>query len=177
MPDIDIRSARPDDADAVIDLLGDLNEHERVPRPDASTRERLRVDGFSPRARFDVLVAEHKGIVTGFALFFETYCSFLARPVLYLDAMFVLPEWRGRHLGARLFRGLAHEAIARGCPRVEWAVYGFNDLAVTFYDRMGAVPVCEWDPDRPRDREWRIYRLEGEALHAAAERAMAPIAS
>jgi len=166
---VTIRTAQRNDAEAVIELLGDLNEYEGVSRPDAETRARLWQDGFGPSPRFQVLVAVQDETVVGFALYFEMYCSFLANPVLFLDGMYVKPEVRGKHAGSGLFYELAKKAVEGGCPRMEWTVYGFHDVAVVFYERMHGTPVFEWDANRAKD--FRVYRLEGDALLTAAGRA------
>ena len=155
-----IRPARPDDAETLLALIGALAEYERLPPPAADARERLREDGFGARRRFEVLLAEAGAppAAVGYALFFETYSSFLALPTLFLEDLFVLPSARGGGHGRALFRAVAREARERGCGRMEWSVLGWNRLAREFYDRQGAVPLEEWQP----------YRLEGDALARVA---------
>jgi len=156
-----VRAATAADAPVLLDLVDALADYEKLARPDPSARERLVRDAFGPAARVDVLVAEAGGSAAGYALVFETYSSFLARPTLYLEDLFVLPARRGEGHGQRLFRAVAHEAVRRGCARVEWAVLRWNRLAIDFYDRIGGTPM----------EEWQHYRLDGERLAAVAARA------
>jgi GNAT superfamily N-acetyltransferase len=155
-----VRKARRDDASRVLELVDALADYERLPRPDAGARERLLRDGFGPSPRFDLLVGERDGVLAGYALFFETYSSFLARPTLYLEDLFVHPDHRKSGLGLALFRAVASEAVRRECGRMEWAVLTWNRLAIDFYERLGAVAL----------EEWRTFRLAGDALGAVAQR-------
>jgi GNAT superfamily N-acetyltransferase len=106
-----------------------------------------------------VLVAEDAGRVVGFALFFHNYSTFVGRPGLYLEDLFVEPAHRGRGHGKALFAALARLAVERGCGRVEWAVLNWNQPALDFYKRLGAVPLDEWC----------TYRLAGDSLRRLAE--------
>ena len=153
-----VRKARHEDAPRVLELVDALADYERLPRPDAGARERLLRDGFGPSPRFDLLVGERDGAPVGYALFFETYSSFLARPTLYLEDLFVLPAWRGHGVGRRLLGHLAAIAIERGCGRMEWCVLDWNESAIGFYRRLGARVLDDW----------RICRLTGDALSRAA---------
>jgi GNAT superfamily N-acetyltransferase len=155
-----VRQARHDDAPRILELVDALADYERLPRPDAGARERLRRDGFGPSPRFELLVGERDGATVGYALFFETYSSFLARPTLYLEDLFVHPDHRKCGLGLALFRAVATEAVRRECGRMEWAVLTWNRLAIDFYERLGAVAL----------EDWRTFRLTGEALGAVAQR-------
>jgi GNAT superfamily N-acetyltransferase len=101
------------------------------------------------------LLAEVDGQAVGYAVFFETYSTFLGLPTLYLEDLFVLPDFRGVGVGSALFRECATEAVRRDCGRMEWQVLAWNDLALGFYDHLGAVPLHD---------EWRCYRLTGAAL-------------
>ena len=157
---IAVRKARGEDAPGVLELVDALADYERLPRPDAGARERLLRDGFGPTPRFDLLVGERDGTPVGYALFFETYSSFLARPTLYLEDLFVHPDHRKCGLGLALFRAVASEAARRECGRMEWAVLTWNRLAIDFYERLGAVAL----------EEWRTFRLTGDALGAVAQR-------
>jgi GNAT superfamily N-acetyltransferase len=153
-----IRRATAADADALLALVDALAEYEKLPPPAADARDRLLNDAFGPRPRFDVLFAEAEGALAGYALFFETYSSFLARPTLYLEDLFVRPERRGGGHGLRLFRAVAAEARRRGCGRMEWAVLKWNQLAIDFYDRLGGAALDGW----------QVYRLEGAPLETVA---------
>lgn len=157
---IAVRKALGEDAPRVLELVDALADYERLPRPDAGARERLLRDGFGPTLRFDLLVGERDGMLVGYALFFETYSSFLARPTLYLEDLFVHPDHRKCGLGLALFRAVASEAARRECGRMEWAVLTWNRLAIDFYERLGAVAL----------EDWRTFRLTGDALGAVAQR-------
>jgi GNAT superfamily N-acetyltransferase len=105
-----------------------------------------------------VLLAEEDGQAAGFALFFHNFSTFLGRPGIYLEDLFVLPEQRGGGIGRMLLTHLARIAVERGCGRLEWAVLDWNRDAINFYERLGARPKSEWT----------IYRLTGEALTGLA---------
>ena len=152
--EVRVRPAVVADADAVLDLIEGLADYEQFDRPTAEARHRLVVDGFGPSPRFHVLLAEMGGRPVGYALFFHTYSSFRARPSLYLEDFFVVPDARGVGVGKSLFRAVARRAVDDGCGRMEWVVLGWNQLAKDFYDAAGATPVDEWE----------FYRLEGESL-------------
>ena len=98
------------------------------------------------------------GAPAGFALFFHNYSTFLTKPGIYLEDLFVVPEHRGLGLGRRLLAALATLAVERGCGRLEWSVLKWNAPAIGFYERLGAVPM----------EEWQVYRLTGEPLAALA---------
>jgi len=152
-----IRAATRADASSLLTLVDALADYEQLARPDAEARERLIRDAFGSPPRFSVLIAETAGAPVGYALFFEAYSSFLARPTLYLEDLFVLPTSRGEGVGFRLFRAVADEAVRRGAARLEWAVLRWNRLAIDFYDRIGGTPMDDW----------LHYRLEGDGLAAA----------
>jgi GNAT superfamily N-acetyltransferase len=155
---VNVRPARPSDAERVLELVDALADYEKLPRPDTDARARLRRDGFGPAPRFSLLVGERDRAIAGYALFFETYSSFLARPTLYLEDLFVHPDQRKCGLGLALFRAVAGEAVERQCGRMEWSVLTWNQLAIDFYERLGAA----------RMEEWRTFRLTGDALAAVA---------
>ena len=117
-----IRKAGPADADVLCDLICSLAENEKLPRPDDVARERLKRDAFGSAPRFEAWLAEAKGKAIGYAITFYTYSTFLALPSLYLEDIFVLPEYRSQHAGAALFKRCARHAIEQGCGRMEWQV-------------------------------------------------------
>jgi len=153
-----VREATPADAPQLLALVDALADYEKLPRPAEDARLRLVRDGFGPTPRFHALLAEAGGAAVGYALYFETYSSFLARPTLYLEDLFVLPAHRTAGHGGRLFRSVAAEAARRECGRMEWSVLKWNRLALDFYDRLGAAPLDDW----------QTYRLDGAALARAA---------
>lgn len=114
-------------------------------------------DCSGPKRRFETLLAFSGGTAAGYAVFFETYSTFLARPTLYLEDLFVLPEHRGLGTGLRLFRAVLSEAKRRGCGRMDWTVLDWNTPAAIFYRRLGAKKMTEWE----------LFRLEREAFGRA----------
>jgi GNAT superfamily N-acetyltransferase len=154
MADIIVRPATPDDAAAIRRLVVALAEFERLPPPDAAALDRLLGDAFGPRARVEIFLAETAGQVVGYAFVFETYSTFLALPTLYLEDLFVLPEFRGQRAGYALFQHCVREAERRGCGRMEWVVLDWNTYAIAFYERLGAQYL----------HDWRLYRLDRASL-------------
>lgn len=158
MPDIQIRPATRSDAEVFLSLVDALADYEKLDRPSPDARERLVRDGFGAEPRFQPYLAELDGRTVGYAITFPTYSSFLALPTFYLEDLFVLPEARGAGVGKALFRHLAAEAVRQGCGRMEWVVLDWNQLAIDFYERLGAT----------RLREWHTYRLTRDELAAIA---------
>jgi GNAT superfamily N-acetyltransferase len=153
-----VRPATRADADSLLGLVDALADYERLPRPEPAARARLVEDAFGARQRIEVLLALDGDQPVGYALFFETYSSFLALPTMYLEDLFVHPAARGARHGYHLFRAVAATAVERGCGRMEWNVLKWNRLARDFYERLGAAPLADW----------QMYRLEGEQLQRAA---------
>jgi GNAT superfamily N-acetyltransferase len=158
MSGIRIRKATAEDAGTLLELIRALAEYEHLEPPDAEAQARLRADGFGAQPRFETFLAELEGAAVGYAIVFETYSTFLARPTLYLEDLFVRPEARRRGAGSALLRHLAAEAVARGCGRMEWTVLDWNELAQGVYTKAGADLL----PD------WRLCRLAGPALSRLA---------
>jgi GNAT superfamily N-acetyltransferase len=159
-----VRRLRAEDVPRLLDLIDGLADYEKLARPDAAARERLARDAVGRSPRFRTLLAELRpaapsgpGEVVGYAMYFFTYSSFLARPTLYLEDIFVLPEHRGQGAGRALFRACAAAAVRRDCGRMEWQVLDWNAPAIEFYRRAGAQLL----------EEWRVCRLTGPALAAA----------
>lgn len=148
-----VRRAGAADAPVLLELVDALADYERLARPDAAARERLVRDAFGPAPRFEAWLFESAGEPVGYAIVFETYSSFLARPTLFLEDLFVLPARRRGGVGRAALRFLAAEAIRRGCGRVEWMVLDWNEPALAFYDALGAERLA-----------WTSYRLAGDAL-------------
>jgi GNAT superfamily N-acetyltransferase len=149
-----IRFARPEDVPTIAELILALAEYERLAHEVVLREEDLREHLFGPERRAEVLLAEEGGKVVGFALFFHNFSTFLGRPGLYLEDLFVRPEHRGRGHGKALLARLAEIAVARGCGRFEWSVLDWNSPAIAFYESIGAVAV----------EGWTVYRLTGPAL-------------
>jgi len=153
-----IRPAEPADVPVVAELIWQLARFEKLEKEVVLTEELLRAGLFASRPYAEAVLAEENGEPIGFALFFHTFSTFLARPGLYLEDLFVLPEHRGRGVGRAVLGHLARLAVERGCGRLEWAVLNWNKEAIRFYERLGAHP----------NSEWTVYRLAGEALHSLA---------
>lgn len=147
---IRIRKAERADAPAVLKLVHGLAEYEKLPPPDAEAQTRLIQDMFSSPPRIQAYLGEYNGTAAGYAFVFETYSSFLAMPTLYLEDIFVLPEFRNKKIGYALFTAMVAEAHRRGCGRMEWTVLDWNLLAIDFYNRMGARHM----------KEWQLHRLD-----------------
>ena len=158
MEGITVRKAEAADAGLLVGLILGLAEFEKLPPPDEAAQRRLVNDAFGPHPRFEVFLAELDGRVAGYAFTFETYSTFLALPTLYLEDLFVLPEYRGRKVGYALMLRLAEEAVRRGCGRMEWVVLDWNTSAQEFYERLGARHLDDW----------YFYRLDREALERLA---------
>ncbi|HEU0052375.1 MAG TPA: GNAT family N-acetyltransferase [Longimicrobium sp.] len=158
MPDIVIRSATPEDGDTFLSLVDALADYEKLDRPSPEARGRLIADAFGERQRIRVYIAELGGTAVGYAITCETYSSFLALPTLYLEDLFVVPEARSHGVGKAAFRHLAGEAVRGGYGRMEWVVLDWNQLAIDFYERLGAR----------RMKEWYTYRLTAEQLQEIA---------
>jgi GNAT superfamily N-acetyltransferase len=137
-----IRPAAAHDLPAVVTLIRALADFEQLPGPDEAAADRLAADFVGER--YQVLVAEIDRRVVGFALYFMTYSTFLARPSLYLEDLFVLPEARRRGIGTAFFRRLIELAKERGCGRFEWTVLDWNEPAQSFYRSLGAEVLPDW---------------------------------
>lgn len=137
-----------------------LAEFEKLRPPDASARRRLLADAFGRRPRYTLWIAELDGRVVAYAIFFFTYSSFLARPTLYLEDLFVHPDARGRGVATAIMRALAREARREGCGRCEWTVLDWNERAIRFYRALGAKEM----------KAWVLYRATGAALRRMAAR-------
>ena len=154
MSEIRIERATARDVSLILSLIKALAEYERLADQAVATDADLRESLFGPQARAEVAIAYAGGEAVGFAVWFHNYSTFLGRAGLYLEDLFVVPQWRGRGIGRQLLAYVAGVAVARGCGRMEWSVLNWNEPAIRFYRRMGA---------RAMD-EWTVYRLTGETL-------------
>lgn len=158
-PAISLRPAAREDVPVVVRLIHALAAYEHLATECFADEATLESHLFGPRPYAEVLIAQVDGAPAGFALFFHNYSTFLTKPGIYLEDLFVVPERRGLGLGRRLLAALASIAVERGCGRLEWSVLKWNAPAIGFYERLGAVPM----------EEWQVYRLTGEPLHALAQ--------
>lgn len=136
-----IRPFRPGDAKGFVGLVRALARYEKLRPPGAAASRRL-VRDIGRRIR--VLVVEEGGKLVAYAIYLFTYSSFLARPTLYLEDVFVLPEHRHRGIGRKLVDALVREARRKGCGRMEWMALAWNKVARRFYSKLGARPLTEW---------------------------------
>ena len=153
-----IRRGTERDVPTILKLIRGLAEYERLGHEVEATTARVRAHGFGRRRYFETIICRRGGTPVGFALYFFTYSTFLARPTLYLEDLFVLPEERGTGAGKALLRALARIAVRRGCGRLEWAVLDWNRPAIGFYKRLGAK----------LRRQWILTRLTGAPLRRLA---------
>ncbi len=151
---ISIRPANRDDVALILDLIRGLADYEKLAHECVATEASLLQTLFGERPAAEVVIADADGQTAGFALFFSNYSTFLARPGMYLEDIFVYPELRGRGIGLRLIQHLAQIAVARGYGRFEWSVLDWNTPAITFYRSLGAVPMDGWT----------VQRVSGDAL-------------
>jgi GNAT superfamily N-acetyltransferase len=154
-----IEPARPDDAPAIVELIRELAEYERLLDEVRISPYDIRRDLFGTRRYAEAAVAREGDAVVGFALWFHNYSTFAGRPGLYLEDLFVRPSCRGRGYGEALLRYLARLAVERGCARFEWSVLDWNTPAIRFYRKLGAVGM----------EEWTVQRVAGDALCALAQ--------
>ena len=153
-PGFTLRPAEPRDTEAIVGLIRGLAEFEKLGHLVEATPETLRPQLFGPRPAAEAMVAEGDAGLVGFALFFTNFSTFLARPGIYLEDLYVEPAARGQGIGQALLVALARLAVERGCGRFEWSVLDWNENAIRFYERMGATVM----------QEWRICRITGETL-------------
>ena len=151
-----LRTATPADVPAILACIRGLAEYERLGHQCIATEALLHETLFGAERVAEVVLASRGGETAGFALWFRNYSTFLARPGIYLEDLFVFPAHRGHGLGRRLLAHLARTARERGYGRVEWAVLDWNVDAIRFYESLGAVPMSDWT----------IFRLTGDALDA-----------
>lgn len=149
-----IRPAGPDDVDEMLALIHELAVYEKAPESAVATPELLHRALFGERPTAEAVIAEWAGKPAGFALFFHNFSTWLGKPGLYLEDLFVREDMRGKGIGKALLLHLAGIARDRGCGRMEWSVLDWNTPAIDFYKSLGAEPMDEWT----------VYRLDAAAL-------------
>ncbi len=159
LPKLTLRPAEEADVPLILAFIKGLADYERLAHEVVATEDKLQETLFGEHPAAEVMLAFWEGEPAAFALFFSTYSTFLARPGLYLEDLFVKPEMRGRGVGRALLAYLARLAVARRCGRLEWAVLDWNAPAIGFYETLGAFAMDGWT----------TYRLTGEALERLAE--------
>lgn len=153
-----MRDARPEDAELLLSFIRELAEFERLTHECVADAALLGRFLFEDR-RAEAIIAEWKGEPAGFALYFYNFSTFLGRPGLYLEDLFVRPAFRRNGIAKCVFRYLAKKAVEEGCGRMEWSVLNWNENAIAFYRSLGAQPMDEWT----------VQRLTGEALKKLAQ--------
>ncbi len=153
-----VREASEKDVPLVLSLIRELAEYEKLSHEVVATEEDLRANLFGERPFAEVLIAEHDGAPAGFALFFHNFSTFLGKPGIYLEDLYVKPELRGAGIGKKLLVHLARLAKERGGGRLEWWVLDWNAPSIGFYEKLGAIAMDDWT----------VYRLAGGALDELA---------
>src|SRR5437868_11980132 len=159
MSDFQIKPATKDDVATILSFIRQLAEYERLSDACVATEDVLRDSLFGKKPAAEVVLGYAGEQPVGFAVFFHTFSTFLGRPGLYLEDLFVIPEMRGRGYGKALLVYLARLARERHCGRLEWAVLDWNEPSIQFYKKLGAVPMDDWT----------VYRVTGEVLNRLAE--------
>jgi GNAT superfamily N-acetyltransferase len=158
VPAFRIERATERDVPLILRLIKGLAEYEKLTDEVRATEDDLRRSLFGPNPSAEVVVGYAGDEPVGFALFFHNYSTFLAKPGMYLEDLFVLPAWRGHGYGRQLLAHLATLAVERGCGRLEWAVLDWNEPAIGFYKSLGAKPL----------HDWTVFRVTGDGLHQLA---------
>ena len=153
-----IRSAEIKDSKIILKLIKELSVYEKLSHTVINDEDMLKENLFGERKFAEVLIADYENQPVGFALFFHNYSTFVGKPGIYLEDLFVQPEMRGKGIGKKLFLELIKIAKERNCGRVEWSVLNWNTPAIDFYKSMGAVPMDEWT----------VYRLTEDKLKELA---------
>jgi GNAT superfamily N-acetyltransferase len=157
---LEISKATEQDVPAIFDLIRQLAEYERLSNVVSATEQKLRDTLFGERPAAEALLATVDAETVGLAVFFTNYSTFLAKPGIYLEDLFVKPHARGKGIGKALLARLAELAVERDCGRLEWSVLDWNEPSIRFYKSLGAVAMDEWT----------IFRVTGEALQKLADR-------
>ena len=156
--DFHIRHADEKDVSLIFWFIEGLADYEKLSHEVVATEDLLREHLFGPNPKAEVVIGEYRSEPVGFALFFHNFSTFVGKPGIYLEDLFVVPEMRGRGFGKALFQYLARLAVERNCGRLEWAVLDWNEPSIKFYESLGAKTM----------KEWLISRLDGEALSKLA---------
>jgi GNAT superfamily N-acetyltransferase len=155
----EVRGARREDVPLVLDLIRELAEYEKLSHEVVATEDSLLEWLFGDRPVAEVLVAECGGEAAGFALFFHNFSTFLGKPGIYLEDLYVRPRFRRSGIGTSMLTRLARLARERGCGRLEWSVLDWNEPSIRFYESLGAVAMDDWT----------VHRMTGEALEGLAD--------
>jgi len=159
---LQLRPAQPDDVPTILKLIRGLAEYEHEPEAAQATEQDLLRDGFGPQPRFHCVLAEWDGKTAGFALYFYNYSTWKGRPGIFLDDLFVWPDFRGRGIGKALLLHVGRIAAEQNCGRYEWLVLDWNTPSIRFYESLGAQLMKQWLP----------MRVEGVALRELANKSV-----
>ena len=154
-----VRSAEENDVGTIFSLINELADYERLTHEVVAHEDDIRRSLFGNRPYAEALIGEHKGMPISFALFFHNFSTFIGKPGIYLEDLYVKPRYRSRGFGRRMLVHLARLAIKRNCARFEWSVLDWNTPAIRTYEKLKAQPM----------NEWILYRLTGEDLVKLAE--------
>ena len=157
-PQLRLRPAERGDEALILSFIRELAAYEKLSHEVVATEEELAMSLFGPRPMAEAVLGFWEGEAAGFSLFFYNFSTFLGRPGLYLEDLYVKPGMRGRGIGRALLTNLAQLAVARNCGRVEWSVLDWNEPSIEFYRNLGAKPMDEWT----------VFRLTGERLAGLA---------
>ncbi|EML9491549.1 acetyltransferase [Enterobacter ludwigii] len=156
---ISLRQARPEDASAIYDMIYELAVYEKAPQEVVTTPDEIRETLFGGGSHTEALICEIEGKIAGYAVFFTSYSTWLGRNGIYMEDLYISPDYRGKGAGKAMLKKIAQYAVERRCGRLEWSVLDWNQPAIDFYLSIGALP----------QNEWVRYRLEGNALLNFAE--------
>jgi GNAT superfamily N-acetyltransferase len=156
---LEICAANPADASLILSLINELAEYEKLRHESVATEASIHKALFGPKPHAEAVIARFDGEPAGFALFFHNFSTFLGKPGLYLEDLFVRPAYRGRSIGKSLLSYLAALAVQRDCGRFQWQVLDWNEPSRKFYESLGAQA----------DPTWVTYRMTGEALQRLAQ--------
>jgi len=157
--DFKIRAATEDDAAVVLALIKDLAEYEKLSHEVEATETDIRQSLFGDRPVAEALIGELEGVPISFALFFYNFSTFLGKPGIYLEDLYVKPDYRSNGFGRKMLAHIARQAKERNCGRFEWSVLDWNEPAIHTYDKLNARPM----------KDWILYRLTGDALDKLAQ--------
>jgi GNAT superfamily N-acetyltransferase len=163
---ISIRPATRADVELILEFIRGLAEYERAPESAVATADDMIRDGFSENPKFHVEIAEWNGQPAGFAFFFSCYSTWLGRPGIYLEDLFVRPEFRGRGIGKALLVHLAQIAVRENCYGIRWHVLDWNTPSIEFYESLGAKQLKEWIPMRIMGEELARLAAQGSLRQA-----------
>lgn len=151
---LQLRPAKPDDVPLILQMIHELAEFEHLRDEVTATESQLSQHLFGVHAYAEVLLAFVAGEPAGFALFFHNYSTFLGKPGIYLEDLYVRDRFRAQGVGTALLKAVGQLAVSRDCGRFEWSVLNWNKRAIDFYEKMGARPLSEW----------MVYRMKGQSL-------------